>query len=214
MLNLDEYRDIQLIHGGVFIDSKDRREYMYILKLRRNIEFKKAIAHKLIDFINDGDSIIIDSGTTCFFAAKELRNRKELRVITKDLKVAEELSKHDSTETIIIGGIVRPGYYSVGGEIALSMLDHFNIEKVILTADAVDVDKGITNASSFEVAMKKKLITKGNQIILIADYSKFGKVSMYKVTDLSSADIIITNKELDSSYIRKLRDTDIELVLV
>ncbi len=215
MTDLDLDDGLQRVHGGVIlVKHKLGNEYMFELKQKLNVEQKKAIAKKCLEYIEDGDSIVLDSGTTCLHVARELHNRSGVRVLTVDIKIAEELAKYSTIESTVIGGQIRPGYYTIGGIIALSTLDQFNVEKVIMSVDAIDIDRGITNASEFEVGIKKKIIEIGQKVIIIADHTKFNKLALHKVADLRDIDVIITSRELDSEYADKLRETGAEIVLV
>lgn len=215
MSSSEDYPYVKRIFGGVILVKNEiGLEYMFDLKLNLNSEIKKAIAKKVPEYIEDGDSIVIDSGTTCLYAAKQIHHRKGIKVLTTDIKVAEELGRHSDIESIVIGGLIRAGYYTLVGDIALDNLNHLNINKTFMSADAVDIHKGITNAGLFEVGIKKKIIEIAQKVILIVDYTKFNKYMMYKVADLSSIDCIITNKELDSEYADRIKDTGAKLVLV
>lgn len=215
MAFLDEYKEIHRVHGGVVLkNNKMGLEYMFELKLNLNIELKQVIARKAVEYIEDGDSIILDSGTTCLYTARLLHKKNGLKVLTMDIKIADELGKYDTLESIIIGGLIRPGFYTIGGDIALSVLDQFNCEKAFLSADAVDIIRGITNASAFEVGLKRKIIESAKKVFLIADYMKFNKLAMYRVADLSRIHTVITNKELDPETFEKLTALGIEVALV
>ena len=205
---------IRRVRGGVVLENtRDDFEYMFELKTSLNVELKRRIAQAVGDHVSDGESLILDSGTTCLHAAMQFHDRKDLRVITTDVKIAEELAKYENLESIVVGGVIRPGFYSIGQSPALEMLDHFAVDKVIMSADAVDIVKGITNLSTFEVEVKKKIIDIARTAILIADHTKFGKVSLYRVADLSRYATIITTKELDAQIAEEIRDLGIRLVL-
>ena len=212
------HADVQRLHGGVVLEgSNGNLEYMFEVKLNLNREEKRRIARAAVEFVENGDRLVVDSGTTCLFAAMELHHRKDLRVITLDTKIACELAKHESIEATIVGGIVRPGFYTVGESMAIEMLDHFSVDTTIMSADAIDVAKGVTNFSIFEVGVKKKIIEMAKTVILIADHTKFGGSFFYKVTDLVQVDTIITAKELERSdpgLVHTIRDLGVTLVLV
>ena len=208
-------QNLKRVHGGVvLVDTRDDLEYMFELKFARNVELKKRLAVAAAELVQNGDSLIIDSGSTCLYAAMELHNKTDLRVVTLDVKIAEELAKYDNIESIIIGGVIRPGYYTVGESIAESMLDQFAVDKAILSADAVDIAQGITNYSVFEVGVKKRMIEKASEVILIADHTKFGKTSFYKVADLSTFSTIISTDGLLQEYIDGIVELGINLLLV
>ncbi len=206
---------IRRVRGGVVLqNTRDDFEYMFELKASFNVELKRRIAQAVVDHVSDGESLVLDSGTTCLQTAMQLHRRERLRIITTDVKVAEELAKYETIESIVVGGVIRPGFYSIGESPALEMLDHFTVDKVIMSADAVDVVRGVTNLATFEVGVKKKIIDIARIAILIADHTKFGKVSLYRVADLSRFATIITTKELDARIAEEIRDLGIPLVLV
>ncbi len=207
---------LKRIHGGVIL--QDRRpegvEYMFELKLALNSNLKIALAKEASRHIENGDHIIIDSGSTCFYLAQHLNEKKNLCVMTLDIKIAEELGKYRDIESSIIGGLIRPGYYTVGGIRALENLDQFTATKVFMSLDAVDVEHGITNASEFEVGVKQKLIRMGRKVYVLADHTKFNTRTLYRVADISAINTIITNKELDEQYADLVRSRGVTLIRV
>ncbi|ACR78886.1 MULTISPECIES: DeoR/GlpR family DNA-binding transcription regulator [Kosmotoga] len=206
---------LKRVHGGVILDTgKGSLELMFDTKLSMNAEEKKRIAQKAVNFVEDGDSIIIDSGSTAFYMAKYLSKKRGIKVISVDIRVTEELAKNPDIETYIIGGIVRPGYYSIGGELAVETIKNFSVEKVFLTVDAIDLENGITNSSMFEVYVKRALINAGKTVILLADSSKIGKKAFVKVAPIESVDIIITTPGIDADTLKQLEDKGVRIVIV
>jgi DeoR/GlpR family transcriptional regulator of sugar metabolism len=210
---IPEYRFIQRVPGGVIhLGHKLDLEYMFDLKLSINKDVKDALAHKAMELIDDGDGLVLDSGTTCLAIARQLHHRNGLRVLATDVKVAEELAHHGNIAATIVCGEVRPGYYTIGGDLAIETLGKLHFEKAFLSADAVDVEHGVTNTSMFEVGVKRRLAERSGKVILVADSSKFGKLSMFPVIDLSQVHIIITDQDLDPAYAERIRARGIELV--
>ena len=213
LTQLDEYRFIQRVPRGVLhLGHKADLEYMFDLKLSINRDLKESIAIKALEFIKDGDALILDSGTTCLSLARQLHCRNRVRVLATDVKIAEELAHHSNITTTIICGEVRPGYYTIGGDLATETLVKLAFEKAFLSADAVDVQHGVSNASMFEVGIKRRMAERSRKVILMADSSKFGKVAMFPVFDLSLVHTIITDRNLDASWASQIRAKGIELV--
>lgn len=213
LIEKEEFRFIQRVPGGVIhLGQKADLEYMFDLKLSINREAKESIARKALEFVSDGDGIILDSGTTCLFLARLLYHRNALRVLATDVKIAEELGHHGNVTTTIVCGEVRPGYYTIGGELAIETLGRLHFDKAILSADAVDVEHGVTNTTMFEVGIKRKIAEQSRQVIMIADSSKFGKKSMFHVFDLGVVHIIITDGNLDPTTAAQIRARGITLV--
>ncbi len=206
---------VRRVRGGLVLETgKGSIEFMFDTKLSLNEDAKKRIAKKALEFIEDGDSIILDSGTTAFQLAKLLKGKKGLKVITVDVKIAEELGKNPDIETYIVGGLVRPGYFSIGGEMALEFLERFKVEKAFLTADAVHPDEGITNSSMFEAHVKKLIVSSGKKVILIADHTKVGKVAFVKVVSMDAIDVFITSKGADENLLSKIGEYGVDVMVV
>jgi DeoR/GlpR family transcriptional regulator of sugar metabolism len=208
------HEDVQRVHGGAVLRTAERDlEYMFELKQNVNTSLKRRLAAEVMTYVADSDRILLDSGTTCLQIASNLHRRSHLRVVTTDIKIADELAKYANIESIIIGGLIRPGYYTVGETLALSMLDRFSVDKTIMSADAVDLQHGVSNFSMFEVGVKQKAIEMASTAILVADHTKFGDSSFYRVADLDRFHIVITTRELDEKTVEQIRDAGIELVL-
>ncbi len=210
---LPQYRTIRRVHGGL-VAAVQQEELRFESKLSVNRTLKTAIAAAAAATIADGDNIILDSGTTCFYLAGMLGSRRDLHVVTTDLKVGEQLGRYEAIESNIVGGMIRPGYFTIGGSVAIDTLDRFTAERIFMSVDAVDIDHGITNASEFEVGIKRILLRKGVPVTLLVDRTKIGSHCLYRVAELQSVKTIITNRGLDTTLEQTLRRTGIELVLV
>jgi DeoR/GlpR family transcriptional regulator of sugar metabolism len=186
---------------------------MFELKLELHRDLKEAVARAASQFVEDGDSIILDSGTTCLYLARRLLAKKRLRILTTDIKIAAELARNGDIETNILGGVVRPGFYTVGGVSALENLNRFAADKVFLSVDAIDMELGITNASEFEVGIKQRLLQRGKRIYILADVTKFNTHTLHRVGDFVRINTVITNHDLDPRFVQYLRDQGIEVVL-
>ena len=134
-------------------------------------------------------------------------------MITLDIRVAEELGKHSNIESNIIGGVVRPGYYTVGGIRALENLDSFSASKVFMSVDGIDIEHGITNASEFEVGVKRRIIQMASHVYVLADHEKIGTHALYRVAPISSVQTIITDQQIAPDKAAAIREMNIELIL-
>ncbi|MGB9591051.1 MAG: DeoR/GlpR family DNA-binding transcription regulator [Candidatus Kryptoniota bacterium] len=200
---LPQFGDIQRVPGGLALDRHEREpEFNKKMSLNRDLKF--AIAKIAAREVNDGDSILIDSGTTCFLFSTLLHRHRNLRIITTDITIAKELASNTAFETTIVGGIVRPGYYSVGGSSAEYELAKLNPTKVFMSVDALDLEYGITNAAEFEVGIKRKLLSYGTSVYLLVDATKIGQRALYWVAPLTTIKLLITNDILDPAMYDRL----------
>jgi len=206
---------VKRVHGGLILDvDKGSIEPVYEAKLALMAKEKARIGAKALEYIEDGDSILLDSGTTSLHLARLLHRRRGLKVIVTDVKLAEELASFPDIETHIIPGHVRPSYYTIGGTMAEEYIAQFTVEKAFLTADAVDPEAGVTNSSMFEVGVKRAIVRAGKTVILLADHSKLGKRALVKVCDLSDVDVFITSSGGDPDILKAVTQKVPELVQV
>ncbi len=208
-------KEVRKVHGGVVLEGERQHEHEYMFELKQNVnvEQKRRIAEVAAGLIDDGDSIVLDSGTTCLQIAVALQPKKHLRIATVDLQIALELARHEHAESLMVGGLIRPGFYSIGESMAVQMLDNFVIDKAIMAADAIDIDAGVTNFSIFEVSVKRKMLEIAEERILVADHTKFGTSTFYRVAAISRFTKIITSSELDPKKADQIREKGTELIL-
>lgn len=180
--------------------------------MSRNIAEKTAIGKKCAEFINDGDSILLEVGTTVLQAAKALKSKKNLSIITNSIHVINELMDTDF-DIYIIGGKMRHGEGSISGAVSLFELENFHIQKAILSAGGITPEHGISDYNIEEVLVRKKVIEQACEVILVADSSKFGRDVPVHITPLSSIDTIITDNKIYPELLEKFREADANIVL-
>ena len=141
----------------------------------------------------------------------ELVKKKGLKIVTADIKIAEKLSRYATIQTIVIGGEVRPGYFSIGGELALRYLGGFKGDKGFLSTDGWDLN-GTYNASMFEVGIKRSIIQSSVKTFMIGDSSKYGKIALIKVADIEEFEAIIVDKPLPKDILESLEEKTIKII--
>ena len=199
-------------HGGIeFDESTVDQEYIFDVKQSMQRVAKQEIAKAARAMITPGDCILLDSGSTCLALAKLLSDISA-KVITTDVKVANQLGSYTQLESYIIGGMIRPGFFSVGESLAVDMLKQFSADKVFMSCDALSLDDGITNSTVFEVGVKKALIPRGRQTILLADHSKFEQVKPHSVATLLSISCIISDALLPDDVYYRYRQAGINII--
>ena len=200
-------------HGSLdFDDSMDDKEYVFDVKRTLQAEAKKEIAALARTMIKDGDCFFLDSGSTCLELAKCLANAR-VKVICNDNKIANELGCFPHVESYIIGGLIRPGYFSVGESLALEMINAFSVERAFISCDALSLATGITNATMFEVGVKTRIIQRARDVVLMADHSKFDAVEPHAVATLSCIKTIISDSALADDIVQRYTHAGCHLVL-
>ncbi|HDO1316712.1 DeoR/GlpR family DNA-binding transcription regulator [Aeromonas veronii] len=208
----DGYPGMNRIHGGVVFDeSVVEQEYIFDIKQSIQRVAKQDIVAVARNMISVNDCIILDSGSTCLELAKLLSNISA-KVITTDVKIANQLGCFNQLESYIVGGMIRPGYFTVGETVAVDMLKLFSADKAFLSCDSLSLESGITNATMFEVGVKKMLIQRASQVILLADHSKFDVIKSHSVATLLSISCIITDSLLPEETLQRYRQAGIHII--
>lgn len=201
-------------HGGAISPRMGTStEPFYEVKARINVREKQRIGAAAAEMITDGEVVLLDSGSTTFQIARNLKNKRTLTVVTNDLFIASYLSKIPAISVILIGGSIRYGIFSTVGTYAEGMLSQLSVDKVFLGADAVNLEKGILNSNPDEVPIKRLMIDAGRQVILVADNSKFYKLGLAFICEISDVDMILTDDQVNKDLITRLQDRGVTVKL-
>lgn len=203
------------VRGGAVVPSGlgDTAEPLHREKVRKHAAEKRAIARLAAARVATGDVIALDSGTTTLAIAKALRHHEHLTVITADLQIALELADAPAIDVIIVAGSVRRGLYSVVGPLAERTLASLNVGTAFMGADAIDLDRGVTNASLSEVAVKRALLACARERVLVADHAKFDRVGLAEVAPLTGFDEVVSDAGLDPETAERYRAAATPLTL-
>lgn len=209
--NLDEKSMLVRVHGGAMIANNTTNEIKAKEKRLLNKNSKKHIGKIAAKYIFEGESIILDSGTTTLEVSKLLHNFKKITVITYDLRIAIETSLNSESKMIIAGGERRDGYELLYGDTCKEFIKNMNVDKAFLGADAISIEKGITNAYFPEVPIKKQIIKSAKEVLLVADSSKFDKIALVHVCNLIDIDKIITDPKIDKNLFKRIKEMGVDI---
>lgn len=201
------------IHGGALPTEGTTTEPTFAEKTTRNLAEKVAIARAAASLVQDGESIILDAGTTTLEIARQLRSRKNLTVVTNAFHVAAELGDCPGIEVIVTGGAVKGNTLALVGPLAEQTLESINVDRVFLAANGIDLKRGITTPTGTEAAVKRKMIAAAHQVILVADHTKWGKVAFVTIAPLTAAQVLVTDEAFDPQSARELTARGVEVVI-
>ena len=182
-------------HGGAFINSNVVQSLSLSMEDRGHNPEKKRIAQKAKELVDEGDSIIIDSGTTTTAFANELLSFSNLDILTNSINIGFQLST-TANHVIIIGGEIKNPTRSLTGTFGISMLEGVYVDYLFLATGGIDVEKGLSLPSFTDIELKKAMIESANKVVLLADSSKIGKVKFASLCGLDQIDILITDKNI------------------
>jgi DeoR family transcriptional regulator of aga operon len=201
-------------HGGAMLSDVVLRELPVLERLKAHSDEKQRIGLRAAAMINDGETIILDSGTTTLEIARQLKKKKGLQVITNGVNIAAELLDAREVQTFIVGGTVRGESASISGRFSEEMFAQFSADKLFLSGTGCDVEFGVSGANLEETMVNRAMLSIAREIILVADASKFSKRSMARITPFSEIDTIISDTSLDEEVQVKLRALGCDLILV
>ncbi len=199
-------------HGGAMSNVAAAFEPSLAEKEDRFQPEKAAIARVAAGLIEDGDTVLLDSGSTTFEIARLLRQRREVTVVTNAINIARELASAD-VEVILTGGSLRGKTLSLVGPIAGATLEVLHVDKLFLATNGVDVKKGLTTPNLAEAQAKKAMVDSAREVILVADHSKFGRVAFGQFCPLNRLDRVITDRAPGAEFLTALGECGVELLL-
>jgi DeoR family transcriptional regulator, fructose operon transcriptional repressor len=180
-------------HGGAMQKISSNIELHTDQKLDCNIEQKKRIAEAALQLISDGNSIILDTGTTTLELAKLLYRKGDLTVITNDLEIALTLEKHPSAKIYLLGGLIRKMFHCTLSFPGKPLMDGIIVNKAFMGTNAFSLDKGASTPDINHAETKKAMIQCAQEVILLCDSSKIGKVSLAQFVRVEDIDIFVTD---------------------
>ena len=205
---------LERIHGGAISTSKAYYNMSLHDRMKTNEDEKRNIAIEVASMISDGDTVIINSGTTTLFAVRELKNIKNLTLLTNSLSIAQEVGHYNNIQVILLGGNLNTQYMFTYGDDTLNQLKKYKADKLILAADGVCVEEGVTTYHHLEAEVNRQMIARVNKTIIVADYTKIGRASFARIDSLDNIDILVTNNKANNEEIEAIKEKGIETRLI
>lgn len=211
--NLESAKLLIRTHGGAMIKSKTGFELDSNQKQVQNLDKKQKIAEVAVELIEDGDTIILDTGTTTLELARRLHSKGEITVVTNDLGITLLLEEVDSVNIVFMGGIVRKHFhctitYGTAGKENLSGL---TVDKAFMGVNSFCLKKGATTPDISQAETKKQMISIATNVILLCDSTKFGKTSFAQFATIDQIDTIVTD-HMDHKDQKKLEEFGIDVI--
>jgi len=200
-------------HGGAFLKNVGILVKNISLHNQENLTEKASIANKAVEFINDGDTIILDSGSTTTEIAKQICGFKNLTVITNSLNIAFILGVDPEINLVVTGGEFKAPTLSLTGQKAADFFDNLHVDKLFLATAGITLKSGLTYPSISDICVKRAMIESANIVYLVADSTKIGKSSFASLGALSLINYLITDSKINEEDVTMLKRHDIKLVI-
>ena len=208
---------IQRIHGGaVLLEERVRQEYNYQTRKNLNVDKKLKIGQLAAGMVNMREAILLDSSTTAVAVAQALNSRKEpaeITVITSGLWTAVELMASPNINVLITGGYLRHTSGSIVGIPAENMLKNLNLHKAFLGAWGISEKGEISDNHLLEVELKRYIVQNTEEIIILADGSKFDRSGLAGYANLDQISTIITDETAPADLVRIIKSQGVEVII-
>jgi DeoR family transcriptional regulator, fructose operon transcriptional repressor len=213
-MDLAELESRELIlrtHGGAILPENPTEPLIVgkkFLQLRdeTNAEAKVKIGLATMDLIKDGDSIVIDGGSTAFAVAKNMHLRRGLTIITTSIHLMPVLLEIPDAKIYLTGGLVHREMEDLIGDISQDSIGRFAPDIAIMGIDGVSISKGLTTTEPTIAPIKRKMFAVSKKTIVVCDSTKLGKVCLLHVANIDEVDTIVTDELIGPDYKKQIED--------
>jgi DeoR family transcriptional regulator, aga operon transcriptional repressor len=200
--------------GAIRINNNTVRVDLPITdKEKENIHQKQLIGKFASSLVSDGESIIIDSGTTTTELAKNLISHNNLTIITNALNIANMLAERSNFDVIMPGGFLRRNSMCLCGSIGEENMKSFFCDKFFLGVDGFDVESGLYTPNTDEARLNQQMIKIAKKIIVLADSSKFQRKAFAFIASIDIIDIVVTDSMIQKAHVEALTKAGIEVLI-
>ena len=203
----------QRVHGGVIAVEQAPPELPLLQRGNEQPDEKTRIGLAAANLVADKETVFLGSGTTVLEAARALRNRKNLAVITNSLPVLNMLAGIREITVIALGGMLRESEMSFIGHITEQALTEVRADKVIMGTRGVSLEHGLTNDYLQETLTDRAILRIGREVIIVADHTKVNRVSTALLAPLDVMHTFVTDAKADRKFVQALKRKGIEVVI-
>jgi len=201
-------------HGGVIWTGDKNaspRPYAFDQRTEYRADAKRAIARAARQLIQSGQTVLLDGGTTTFYLAQELLGL-HIQLVTNSLPIATLFANDENIELIVTGGLVYPRYGVLLGPMAEQVLGTIHPKSMFFSVAGIH-DGGLYNQNLLLVEAEKKMMAQAQQVILLADSTKFGQQALVKLCELTDVDIVVSDSELSNDHQKQIQDAGCQLII-
>ena len=204
-------------HGGAILAEDAETDFVFgksfiTKRVEMNKREKQRIAKEVVGLVNDGDSVMIDGGTTTYYVAEKLKAKRGLTVITPSLYLVPPLIENPDTKIYMTGGLIHRDFQDLIGEISTDSISRFTAACAIIGIDAFSIDQGFTTTEPAMAQIKKRMISVCKKIIVVVDSTKYGKACLFHVASLKDVFAIATDKNVPDELEKYLEGSGVKLI--
>ncbi len=207
----DQHGLIKRTHGGAIF--RDDPIALPALEERstREIDEKRSIAQEAASHIKDGDSVLLDGGTTTLEVARLLVGRP-LQIVTNSLPIAHLFASSRDTDLVMLGGYVYPRTGVALGPLTVRMMEEIHVHQTILSVGGITA-KGLFNSNLLLVETERAMMRCADEVVVVADHTKIGRQALAFLCELSAIDSIIVDRGISDEQARLVQQADVRLLI-
>jgi DeoR family transcriptional regulator of aga operon len=201
------------VRGGARALQRGQSEVAFDVRLRVEEEAKRAIARAAAAMVGDGEAVALDSSTTAFYIALELREKRELVVVTNGLRIAAALADAPGVSVIVPGGVLRLAAMSLVGDFASGVLRSTRIGRGFFGARGISADRGLMDLNPEEVKIKREMADACERVIGVFDHTKWRRSALFTFVPTDRIDALVTDAAAPADLLHEWRDRNVEVVI-
>lgn len=198
-------------HGGAILNTTNDGDRLFHERNSINSEEKDIIGETAALLVSDGETIIIDSGTTALAFTRKLVRKKNLRIITCDFKIASFLEENTDASVYFLGGIVKRGFYCTVGPSVIRSLSELCADKCFLGTTGISTGRGITCSDTQHSEVRREMIKISRQTIVLAESRKIGINCFSVTTPIQNIDFLVTDDKILPDERNQLENAGVEV---
>jgi DeoR/GlpR family transcriptional regulator of sugar metabolism len=193
-------------HGGAYLRSINHQVRSLSLEHTENLDKKTAVGEKAAEFIQNGDRIILDSGSTVTEVARHLHGKQDLTVITNALNIALILGVEHAMEVLVTGGEFKPPTLSLTGEKASAFFKNMYVDKLFLATGGISPSFELTYPGFSDLPVKRAMVEAASETYLVADSTKIGKTSFASLGVMNYVNYFITDSDIPADIVSQIEE--------
>jgi len=205
---------VKRTHGGaIWVGDRDSspRAYAFDQRIDLRADVKRRIARAAKQLVSDGETVLIDGGTTTFHFARELLGRN-LQIVTNSLPIAQFFADDERVELLLTGGLLYPRYGVLLGPQTEQMLATVHARALFLSVAGVD-ESQLYNQNLLLAAAEQRMMRQVQQVVLLLDSSKFGQRALAKLCTLNAVHVVVTDAAIDESHRQQVKRAGAKLII-
>lgn len=203
---------LKRVHGGAITAVSTSYEPPFAVRSQRAVAAKERIGRAAADLLQEGETVILDVGTTTLEVAKGLRGRSNITVLTPSLRAAEVLADEAGIRLMLTGGVVRSGERSLVGDHAERAFADLRFDTFAMGVGGIEAQAGLTEFNLEDARVKRAALASAQRCVVVADSSKLGRVAFAGICTLEDIDVLVTEAEAAPDDLAPVEAADVEVI--